>query len=126
MPAMAQEHPLPVSSSCEPQLHSDQQRAYQDVLQTLNQDNIPYAVSGAFALHHHTGIWRTTKDLDIFLTPRNAPLALDALRAAGFQCEICDPVWLAKAHRDDFFIDLITGMSNATITVTDAWIARSK
>jgi hypothetical protein len=35
---------------------------------------------------------------------------------------VCDPVWLFKAHRDGFFVDLITGMSNAAIVVDDSWI----
>jgi hypothetical protein len=29
---------------------------------------------------------------------------------------------LFKAHRNDFFVDLITGMSNAAIVVEDSWI----
>src|SRR5439155_446590 len=41
-------------------------------------------------------------------------------------CEVCDPVWLAKAHRDEYFVDFITGMSNAALTVTDSWITRAR
>jgi len=66
-------------------------------------------VAGAFALLEHTGICRDTKDLDVFLTPENSALALQYLREDGFACEVCDPVWLFKAHRDAFFVDLITG-----------------
>ena len=81
---------------------------------------------GAFALREHTGICRDTKDLDPFLTPEHAALALQYLREEGFKCEVCDPVWLFKAHRDGFFVDLITGMSNAAIVVDDSWIERAK
>jgi len=77
-------------------------------------------------LRQHTGIFRFTKDLDLFLTSKNAGRALQFLEEHGFQTEICDPVWLAKAHRDDFFVDLITGMSNAAIVVEDSWIERAK
>lgn len=82
-------------------------------------------MAGAFALREHTGICRDTKDLDLFLTPENATLALQHLRKEGFECEVCDPVWLFKAHRDGFFVDLITGMSNAAIVVDDTWIERA-
>ena len=34
-------------------------------------------------------------------------------------------MWLAKAFRDRYFVDLITGMSNATITVDASWIEHS-
>jgi predicted nucleotidyltransferase len=117
--------PLPVTSSFEPEYHDDERTLYRRVLLLLNEIGIPYAVSGAFALQHHTGIWRDTKDLDLFLTSQNVQRALAALKAAGFECEVRDPVWLAKAHQGEFFVDLITGMSNAVIVVDDSWIARA-
>ena len=52
------------------------------------------------------------------------PEALQHLEEQGFEIEICDPVWLAKAHRDGYYVDLITGMSNAVITVDQSWIDR--
>lgn len=122
----SQDPVLPVSSSLEPELDENQRGLYRDVLRILAEHHVACAVSGAFALHHHTGIWRATKDLDIFLTAEMAPVALDLLRRQGFRCEVCDPVWLAKAHRDGFFVDFITGMSNAALTVTDSWITRAK
>jgi hypothetical protein len=117
---------LPVSSSVERELHADQERLYQDVLRLLTANRVPFAVSGAFALQEHTRVGRPAKDLDIFLTSEAAALALDILSKDGFRCEVCDPVWLAKAYRDDFFVDFITGMSNAAITVTNSWIARAR
>lgn len=117
---------LPVTSSVPPQLQGDQKAVFQDVLTILEETHLPYAVSGAFALQHHTGIFRFTKDLDIFLSPEEAPAALSHLQETGFECEVCDPVWLAKAHRDGYFVDLITGMSNGAITVDASWIERSR
>jgi nucleotidyltransferase DUF2204 len=117
---------VPVSSSAEPELHPDQERLYREVLLLLTEHRVPHAVSGAFALQEHTGVRRSAKDLDIFLTSENACLVLELLHKHGLRCEICDPVWLAKAHRDDFFVDFITGMSNAVITVTDSWIKRAR
>jgi hypothetical protein len=116
---------LQVTSSGEPELCAAQ-RLYKDVLRILDEHQVPHAVSGAFALREHTGVERPVKDLDIFLTSEMAGITLDLLCKRGFRCEICDPIWLAKAYRDDFFVDFITGMSNATITVTDSWIARAQ
>jgi nucleotidyltransferase DUF2204 len=121
-----QDIPLPVSSSYEPVFDEVQESLYREVLVLLNRRQVPYAVSGAFALQQHTGIWRVTKDLDLFLTATAAQSALAVLREEGFRCEICDPVWLAKAHREDFFVDLITGMSNAAVSVDESWIARAR
>jgi len=91
----------------------------------MNRAGVPYVVSGAFALQKHTGIWRNTKDLDLFLPAPAVPEALRHLQEQGFETEVRDPVWLAKAHRDGYFVDLITGMSNAIITVDQSWIERS-
>ena len=93
---------------------------------TLNRCRVPYVVSGAFALQVHTGIWRATKDIDLFLTPEDVPTALRCLQQNGFVCKVKDPVWLHKAHRDGFFVDLITGMSNAVITVERSWIENAR
>jgi Nucleotidyl transferase of unknown function (DUF2204) len=120
----ADEKPLPVSSSTAPDFPPEQQRLFREVLQVLNQGGIPYVVSGAFALQKHTGIWRDTKDLDVFLPAQHVPQALECLISDGFECSVLDPVWLAKAHRGDFYVDLISGMSNAVIIVEDSWIER--
>ena len=99
---------------------------FRETLMALNRCRVPYVVAGAFALQAHTGIWRTTKDLDLFLTPDDVPNALRCLTRKGFRCQVKDPVWLHKAHRNGFFIDLITGMSNAVITVDRSWIENSR
>jgi len=122
---VATEKELPISSSVAPEFPPEQRSLFGEVLQHLNRAGIPYVVSGAFALQQHTGIWRNTKDLDLFLTSEAVPEALRHLQEQGFETEVRDPVWLAKAHRDGYFVDLITGMSNAVITVDQSWIDRS-
>ena len=108
---------LPLTSSTPQRLPRKQQQLFREVLELLEAKRIPFAVSGAFALQQHTGICRDTKDLDLFLSARDASAALSCLHDQGFHCEVADPVWLAKAHRDSYFVDLITGMSNGVIVV---------
>jgi len=117
---------LPKTSSRPSDEPEDRFELFHDVLELLKNSRIPFAVSGAFSLRQHTGICRYTKDLDLFLTAENSPAALHCLRAAGMECEITDPVWLSKAWRDGYFVDMITGMSNGLITVQDSWIQRAR
>jgi len=117
--------PLPVTSSHEPEWDSEAKVFYREALQTLQQGGVPFVVGGGFAFHKHTGIWRVTKDLDLVLTPGEIPRALCKLEQAGFATDIEDPVWLAKARRGDYFVDLITGVGNATLAVEESWIERS-
>jgi hypothetical protein len=124
--AVAKPVKLPVSSSRQPKFPPKQEAIFRETLTVLNRCRVPYVVSGAFALQVHTGIWRATKDLDLFLTPEDVPVALRCLTRQGFRCQAKDPVWLYKAYRHGFFIDLITGMSNAVITVDRSWIENSR
>ena len=117
---------VPITSSVPADLPEKQETLAREVLMVLERQRIPYAVAGAFALLQHTGICRTTKDLDLFLTAESWSAALTHLQEHRFQCEICDPVWLAKVHRDSFFVDLITGMSNAAFSVDESWIRHAQ
>lgn len=111
---------LPVTSSVPLQFPGDQKAVFRDVLTVFEETGLPFVVSGAFALQQHTGIFRCTKDLDIFLCPEDTPAALWHLQNRGFVCEVRDPVWLANAHRDGYFVDLITGMSNGATVQGEA------
>ena len=119
-----QERPLPISSSEPPQFAPEQQELFRTVLVILKEHRLPFAVSGAFALHEHTGIWRNTKDLDLFLPLNEIDCAMKLLNAQGLRTEICDPVWLCKVHAGEYFVDLISGMSNAVVRVDQSWIDR--
>jgi len=120
----SEDSPLPVTSSKEPDWPSEARYCYQDALRVMLERGISFVVGGAFAVHTHTGIWRTTKDLDLLLTAANLPEALDRLAANGFETYVKDPVWLAKAWRGEYFVDLITGIGNASLGVDAAWIDR--
>jgi hypothetical protein len=115
---------LPVCSSEPPTFSPEQQQLFHEVLTFMNDKGIPYVVSGTFALHEHTGIWRQTKDLDLFVTPGNMRRALQLFREAGYDTWVKDPVWLGKVMRSNYYVDLITGMSNAVIQVDQRWIDR--
>lgn len=120
-----QEKPLPVSSSQPPLFCAEQERLFREVIQLMTHNKVQCVVSGAFALHEHTGIWRDTKDLDLFMPAQEVGRALKLLEQDSFVTEIVDPVWLAKARRNDHFVDLITGMSNGVIRVDYSWIKRA-
>ena len=92
-------------------------------LSTLKNAEIPFVVAGAYALHLYTGIYRDTKDLDIFLKREHVERAMESLGSMGFQTNMHDPVWIAKAYaNDEYFADLIFSSGNGVAIVDDHWI----
>ena len=55
-------------SSAEPVLETgpETRRFYEELLDDLEREKIPFLVGGTFALYRYTGIGRVTKDLDLF------------------------------------------------------------
>lgn len=98
-------------------------RRYRRALAALTRERVPFQVGGAFALEHYIGVVRWTKDLDIFLRPRDVSQALETLASAGFQTELPYPHWLGKARAGRDFIDLIFSSGNGVAEVDDEWIA---
>jgi hypothetical protein len=96
-----------------------------DALRLLNAEAIPYVVAGAYALRHYTGVVRFTKDLDLFLTPREVPRALAILRQGGFRTRVLARHWLSNAKRGGYVVDLIYGFGGWRGSVDNAWLAHS-
>lgn len=104
----------------------EEREKYKRALDTLNRAGIPYVVSGAYAIYEHTGIYRETKDLDLFLDPGHIVEAAIALRQEGFVSRLEQPHWLAKAMLGEHFVDLIFGMGNGLALIDEEWYRHSK
>lgn len=99
---------------------------YKSALTALNAAGIPYVIAGAYAIYEHTGIYRETKDLDIFVDPTLLVGAMRALKGAGMLARLEQPHWLAKATCGDLFIDIIFGMGNGLAMIDDDWYRFSR
>jgi hypothetical protein len=97
-----------------------------DALDALAAAGVPHLVAGAYAFFEYTGIFRDTKDLDVFLRERHLEDAFRALEAAGFRTEIEDPVWIGKGYRGEWFVDLIYSSGNGIAVVDDLWFEHAR
>ena len=104
----------------------EEREVYRRALQALNEAEVPYVVAGAYAIYEHTGIYRQTKDLDLFVEPTAVIPAARALRGAGFTMRLEDLHWLAKAVSGERFVDLIYGMGNGVAVIDDQWLMHSR
>lgn len=98
---------------------------YKRALEALNAAGSRYVVAGAYAIYEHTGIYRKTKDLDLFFEPSEVVAAARAVRDAGFVTRLEDQHWLAKATHGEHFVDLIFGMGNGVAPIDAGWIEHS-
>jgi hypothetical protein len=104
----------------------EEREVYRRALQALNAAAVPYVVAGAYAIYEHTGIYRQTKDLDIFVEPRSVITAARALHDAGFVMRLEELHWLAKGFVGDKFVDLIYGMGNGVAFIDEGWVKHAK
>jgi len=102
-----------------------EREAYRAALEALNRAGVPYVVSGLYAIHVYTGIYRETKDLDLLMEPTVVLEAAVALKEAGFRVVLEEPHWLAKALKDAQ-VDLIYGMANGIGFIDAAWYRYSR
>jgi hypothetical protein len=109
-------------------LPSDEQEerdAHRRALVALQEQGFEPMVGGAYALRTHTGIWRDTKDLDLFLRKDRIEAALKTLERAGYRTEFTDQLWIAKAFHGPYFIDLIFSSGNGIAIVDEHWRRRA-
>jgi hypothetical protein len=104
----------------------EEREVYRRALTALNGAAIPYVVAGAYAIYEHTGIYRQTKDLDLFVEPSKVVAAARALHEAGFVLRLEDLHWLAKGFVGDRFVDLIYGMGNGVAFIDELWVQHSR
>lgn len=95
---------------------------YRRMLHVLHEAEVPFLVGGAHAFACYTGIVRDTKDLDLFVRPKDVDRTLEALAEAGCRTAVRYPHWLARAQIEGNYIDVIYRSGNGVSEVDDSWI----
>jgi len=90
-------------------------------IELLQEAEVPFVVGGAYAYAQYTGIYRDTKDLDVFPRKRDALKALQVLEKDGWRTERTDEVWIYKAFKGEWFVDFIFSSGNGVAVVDDEW-----
>lgn len=107
-------------------ISAEEQEVHANALRILNLSRVKYVVAGAAAVGFYTGLWRNTKDLDLFLVPEDVTAALTALAASGYTVVTPAPHWLAHAYCGSFYVDLIYGFGGWRAAIDDQWYDRGQ
>jgi hypothetical protein len=94
---------------------------YSECIRLLAASDIPFLLSGTYALACYTGINRPTKDVDVFAKAGDSLRILSYFKEQGFDVEMVDERWLARVVRGELFMDVIFNMPTASTHVTDEW-----
>ncbi|MCK8500478.1 nucleotidyltransferase [Myxococcus faecalis] len=105
---------------------SDELNARARAVGLLREAGVPFVVGGAYAYATYTGIYRDTKDLDLFPRKADAARALEVLEKDGWRTERTDEVWLYKAFKGEYFVDFIFSSGNGVAEVDDGWFEHAR
>ncbi|WP_207425590.1 nucleotidyltransferase [Pedobacter sp. SYSU D00535] len=94
---------------------------YKEALELLHESGSSFMLGGGFALYKYTGLYRDTKDLDIFCKPSEYPKIMKHFAERGYKTELTDARWLAKVFKGEYFIDIIFDTVNNICRVDDSW-----
>src|SRR4051812_9710234 len=106
--------------------HQGELHARGRAIELLSDAQVPFVVGGAYAYATYTGIYRDTKDLDLFPRKRDAGRALEVLELDGWRTERTDEVWLYKAFKGEWFVDFIFSSGNGVAVVDEDWFENAK
>lgn len=94
---------------------------YKEALELLEESGANFMLGGAFCMFEYTGIYRDTKDLDIFCKASEYARILKFFADKGYKTELTDVRWLAKVFKGEYFIDIIFDTVNNICRVDDSW-----
>ncbi len=77
-----------------------------ETVEAMEESNIRYVFIGGIA-SGGLGRPRSTRDIDLFVVPEDAEIALRFLAKKGFKTEKTDPSWLYKGFKDGILVDVI-------------------
>jgi len=90
---------------------------------------VAFMLGGGFALASFTGRWRDTKDIDLYIHPRDRDKVVDALTRAGFKDYFSqlpyDRKWIYRSIKSNVIVDIIWSMANQRAQVDDFWFERA-
>jgi predicted nucleotidyltransferase len=90
----------------DPELAARFNRVLGQTVEAMEASGLKYVFIGGIA-SGGLGRPRSTHDIDLFVKPEDAQLALQALARFDFRTEKTDPSWLYKGFKEDILVDVI-------------------
>jgi len=94
-------------------------------IESARNAGIRFLLGGGFGLAVYAGRWRNTKDIDLYIQPRDREAMIAALSNIGFtdyyDQKPYDPGWIYRSTKDSIIVDVIWSMANRRAEVDKEW-----
>ncbi len=104
----------------------EQWAVYREVIAGARERRIRFALGGGLAVSVYTGQWRRSKDLDIYVLPRDREAMIAITRRAGLRDyhpeRPYDRTWIYRSSLNGAIVDIMWAMANHRAPVDETWL----
>lgn len=109
-------------------LPDDQWAIFQPALRAVRALGVPFAIGGGLAIALYTGLWRNSKDIDLYVLPADRERVIAAVLSTGlvdyFDEMPYDRAWIFRSVRDGVIVDMMWALANGAGDVDREWLTR--
>jgi len=99
---------------------------FREVLAAARATGVPFALGGGLAISFYTGLWRPSKDLDLYILRADREAVIRAVTGLGlrdyFDAAPYDRAWIYRAYGRGVIVDLIWALANGIADVDHTWL----
>ena len=109
-------------------LPDDQWAIFRPAIEAIRALGVPFAIGGGLATALYTGMWRNSKDIDLYVLRQDRERVIAAILGTGltdyFDELPYDRAWIFRAARDGVIIDTMWALANGAGDITADWLTR--
>ena len=104
----------------------EQWSVYREVIREAHHRNLRFAVGGGLAAMTYAGQWRNTKDIDLYVLPRDRGQMIALVTDLGlddfYETQPYDRQWIYRSYKNDTIVDIMWAMANQRAQEDEAWL----
>lgn len=104
----------------------EQWAVFREVIAAARASGVPFALGGGLAIALYTGLWRASKDLDLYILRADREALIEAVSRLGlvdyFAAAPYDRAWIYRAYGRGVIVDLIWALANGIADVDASWL----
>ena len=107
-------------------IQPEQWTLFRQAIAAVREAGVAHALGGGLAISFYTGLWRSTKDLDLYILPASRERTIAALSRVGladyFPLAPYDRSWIYRGHQEGAVVDVIWALANGVAQIDQAWL----